>query len=174
METLPAKPDTDLLDPIRYEYIKDPMSSLQALAEARNVPVAVVEAAAREGKWLAQRREHFKERYEGMNTVFREMATERRMPMVLKQLEAIEKLQDKVLDYMDLEGGGATSQDLRRLSETLTSLTGSISALLGVKDAFNAGGNNQGTTNANFFILPGARPIRPVSFSGGLVDVTPE
>ncbi len=174
MDSLPAKTDSDVLDAIRYEYVKDPTSDLRALAEQRGVPVALVETSAREGKWLAQRREHFKEKYEGMNILFREMATERRMPMVLKQLEAIEKLQDKVLDYMDCEGGGQTSQDLRRLSETLTSLTGSISALLGVKDAFNSGGSGQGTTNANFFILPGARPIKPVSFSSGLVDVTPE
>ena len=64
--------------------------------------------------------------------IFRDMAAGRRLPLVEKQLNILGELQDWVLMLMmaqdDMDSG-----DLRRISETVTSMTGSLNALLGVQ-----------------------------------------
>lgn len=152
------------IDPVaqaKYDYMTELNTSLPEVLRRYNLP-SNVERVADDEDWLGQKRKLFAERYQARNALFREEISQRRLPMVNTQLEIVEKLQERVLLLLDSYGHKvADSVELRRLSETLSSITASMNALLGIKEAMNdATSKRQGDGGGdNFFFFPNAMPL---------------
>lgn len=144
---------------LRARFLDDPGVSLLHLAEEVGIPIEQVEDAANEGNWMQQKREHLAAKYESRNAEYREMASQRRLPLVERQLEVVEKLQTRILMSLD-ECEDNDSRELRRMSETINSVTATLHNLLGIKEALTTEKKSDGGTN--LFFIPTAAPVKNV------------
>lgn len=151
----------------RYEYLSDLTLSLTDVLHRYQLPMEVIRQAEEE-EWSLQKKRYFDEQYSARNAIYREEASKRRLPIVNTQLQIVEKLQGLILTYMaeaEDSGNPVASSELRRLSETLASVTGSINALLGIKEALNEGQKTSihGGGGDQYFFFPGAEPLNASS-----------
>jgi len=154
---------------IRSAFLEDPSTSLTKLAQDYEISLTQLELVAKEEDWTSQKRSYYAQKYESQNIMFREAAVEKRLPLVMKQLEIVEKLQNIILLALEEGGLDAGSHELRRISETVTSITGTLNSLLGIKDALEVEKKDRGR-NHTIFLMSGAQPIKKHE----LYDVTPE
>ena len=153
-------------DPVaraRELYITELTVNLADALKSQGLP-AQVAALAEDEDWKGQKERYFQDRYHAKNALYREVASEKRLPMVNTQLQIIEALQTQILGFLR-ENDGMGSQELRRMSETLASVTGSINALLGIKEALQDGQKNATIHGSGdqYFFFPGAQPVTGAS-----------
>jgi len=151
---------TPTMSALRARYLDDPGASLPALADEYGYDIEIVQSVAEKGDWVSAKREYLASKYETKNAQYREMASEKRLPMVERQLEIVEKLQAQILLFLDSGLASESSAELRRLSETVTSVTGTLHNLLGVKEALTTEKSKNGDTN--LFFIPTSAPLKRV------------
>lgn len=161
----PLSPSTELmpsvsdsLAQVRQLFVTDPAISLDEAGRRHGLDLVLVSNTCHTEKWLDIKREHLAQVYRDRAMLFRDAASERRLPMVTRQLDLLERLQTKILEALD-DPNGLNTTELRRMGEIITGMTASLSALLGVRDALSEGKQTQQSVN-NFFYFPDARPLR--------------
>lgn len=148
--------EQEQLNAVRTTYLEDPSTSLEAVANRFNLPVALVTKTAEDQDWYSMKKQFFSRKFEEKNMAYREAAAEKRLPMVERQLELLETLQMRLLAAMDDYDAMSDTRELRRVAETITGITASLNSLLGVQEALK--GQSGGGNTTNLFFLPGAQP----------------
>lgn len=131
-----------------YELYLNTDLDITDIAVSLSVPRSAVAAWVRNGKWEARKQELIQELFKSSEDKYRALILANRAPTVERHLRVGKKLEEAIernIDEATADGGAPSDMRLKRLAESLSSVSSVTARAAGVTDTpFSEGGQKQG------------------------------